>query len=536
MSDGPGSRQLFTNGKIFTGTGERDFASAFRVEDGAFAWVGEAAAVRGQPAVDLGGRTVIPGLLDVHTHPIWRASLSDSADLLPPAVVSLAQLLDRLRAHAALGAGPDEWITGFGYDDPKFPEGRGPLAADLDQVSVTQPVVVWRCDGHSGAANSVALARAGITEATPDPPGARFGRDDRGRLDGRLIELNALRAVSSAVPAVSPEQAIERLAGLDEHFLARGIVGVCDLCATGSADPLGDFRAAERQGFRPRCALYLDWAADGPLPDLPAGATTGRVRVGGVKLFMDGAYSNRTAWTTEAYPGSADHGLHTLPDDVARAAVGWARRNEVQVAIHAMGDRALSRVLDLFGNEEPWLAGRPSIRLEHAALVSPALITGLTAARMSFGISTHTIFYFAEYDAYERNLSAGQAQVAYPIRALYDSELAIALSSDYPTTAWSDADNAFVSIKAAVLRQAYNGADIGQHSAITVPQALLLYTGRARQVADIGPVGLIAPGYEASFAVLDRDVFSVPPADIDQVRVSQTWLGGELVYEAGVRR
>ena len=210
MSDGPGSRQLFTNGKIFTGAGERDFASAFRVEDGAFAWVGEAAAVRGEPAVDLGGRTVIPGLLDVHTHPIWRASLSDSADLLPPAVVSLAQLLDRLRAHPALGAGPDEWITGFGYDDPKFPEGRGPLAADLDQVSVTQPVVVWRCDGHSGAANSVALARAGITEATPDPPGARFGRDDRGRLDGRVIELNALRAVSSAVPAVSPEQAIER--------------------------------------------------------------------------------------------------------------------------------------------------------------------------------------------------------------------------------------------------------------------------------------------------------------------------------------
>ena len=122
----------------------------------------------------------------------------------------------------------------------------------------------------------------------------------------------------------------------------------------------------------------------------------------------------------------------------------------------------------------------PSIRLDHATLFSPAMIDRLNAARMSFAVVSHTIFLFAEYDSYERNLSPQQFDIAYPIRSFYEKVPYTALSSDTPATAWADADNVFVSIKAAVVRQAYNGADIGQAEAVTVPQALLLYTGRAR--------------------------------------------------------
>jgi len=526
----PEAGRLFTNGKVFTGNGERDFASAFRVRGDRVVWVGDESEVLGENSVDLGGRTVIPGLLDMHTHPSMLASSADAADLLPPAVMSLAGVLDQLRAHPALGQGPDQWITGRGYDDPKFPEGRAPLAADLDLVSATQPIVVFRGDGHSGVCNTVALERAGITAATPDPPGARFERDENGRPDGRLTELNALQAIIAVMPGGDDCQA-DRLADLNSHYLSRGIVAVCDMRALAPGDPLATFRAAERAGLRPRCTLYRDWATDGPLPDLQPGDAAGRIRIGGVKLFMDGAYSNRTAWTADAYPGSCDHGMQTLSDQDARAAVGWARRNGVQVAIHAMGDSALWHVLDLFGEDEPWLSDRPSIRLEHATLMSPALIEAMESARMSFAIATHTLFYFAEYDAYQRNLSQDQARVAYPIRGLYHSALPVALASDCGATAWSDADNVFISVKAAVLRQAYNGADIGQHSSVTVPQALLLYTGRAREIADVGPVGRIALGFEASFAVLDRDVFTVPPEEIDQVQVAETWVGGELAYE-----
>jgi predicted amidohydrolase YtcJ len=110
----PEAGRLFTNGKVFTGNGEHDFASAFRVRGDRVVWVGDEPEVLGENSVDLCGRTVIPGLLDMHTHPSMLASSSDAADLLPPAVMSLAGVLDQLRAHPALGQGPDQWITGRG--------------------------------------------------------------------------------------------------------------------------------------------------------------------------------------------------------------------------------------------------------------------------------------------------------------------------------------------------------------------------------------------------------------------------------------
>jgi predicted amidohydrolase YtcJ len=257
---------------------------------------------------------------------------------------------------------------------------------------------------------------------------------------------------------------------------------------------------------------------------------TGRTAIAGVKLVMDGAYSDRTAWTDDAYPGSCDHGLQTASADDLRGAVGWARRNRVQVAVHAMGDRALQYVVDVLGDEEPWLADRPSVRLEHATLFSRPLLDRLEAARMRFGVVSHSIFFYAEYDSYARNLSAEQLAVAYPIRSFYERVPCAALSSDMPATSWSDADDVFVSVKAAVLREAHTGAQFNPAEAVTVAQALLLYTGRARLVAPFEGVGLIQPGFEGSFVVLDRDVFTVPPQEIDRVRVAETWIQGEQVF------
>jgi len=522
--------QLYVNGKVFIGRGEGDFATAFRITDGAFSWVGDQADVAGHPAVDLQGRTVVPGFLDVHTHPAFMSTLVDAVMCLPPEVNSLAGLLEKLCTHPNVGRGDDAWIQGFGYDESKYPEGRAPTADDLDQVSTTQPVFVQRCDGHSSACNHRALELAAITHDTPDPPGARYGRENNGRLNGLLIESNATDAVAAAIPAPDEVQQLRNLARLNEHFVERGIVAVGDLLATMVPSPLQMFRAAEKIGLRVQCALYYGWPAAAEMPDLTDDDRTGRMKIAGLKLFMDGAYSNRTAWTEDDYPGSRDHGMRTLTDNDLRAAVKWARRNHIQVAVHTMGDRALNHVLDMFADEEPWMGGLPSIRLEHATLVSPAMIDRMNAARMSFAVVSHSIFLFAEYHSYERNLSPKQFEIAYPIRSFCERLPFTALSSDSPATAWADADNVFVSIKAAVLRRAYNGADIGQSEAVTVPQALLLYTGRARQVAPLDGVGLIETGYEGSFVVLDRNIFTVDPSEIDRVQIAETWIRGDRVY------
>lgn len=522
--------QLFTNATVFTGEGADAFASAFRIVDGRFAWVGDEADVQGEGSIDLGGRTVVPGLIDSHTHPALIAATAAAAECFPPSVVSIDGLVERLREHATTLTGQAAWVLGRGFDDTKFPGMQMPTAADLDRVSTERPVLVWRCDAHSAVCNTLALRLAGITADTPDPDGARFERGPDGVPNGVLTEIAAVQAVAQSIPVPERSEQIGALVAMGEELASRGIVAVCDLLSTRLDDPLAAFRAAAEQGLRTRVALYPGWDPAAPLADLADGDREGRIRIGGVKVVLDGAYSNRTAWVVEPYPDSCDHGLRLVADEDVLAAGDWARRNGVQLAVHAMGDRALDRVATLFEDEEPWLDGVPSVRIEHATIISEEFAERLRTARMTFGIATHTVFFFAEYDGYELALRTEQVPDAYPIGRLFRSIEPLALSSDRPATAWSGADDVMISIQAAVRRQAYNGAEFVPEEAITVPEAMLLYTGRARLLSPLEHVGLIAEGFDGSFAVLERDVFHVPSDEITDVRVAETWIRGERVY------
>lgn len=524
--------QTFINGKVFTGHDEDSFVTAFTVRDGRFEWVGHDSEVDDANAYDLDGRTVLPGFIDAHTHPALLATWADSIPVFLPDVSSIATLLEHLRNHPNLGKSEDTWVLAHGYDESEYPEGRKPTTQDLDQVSQTQPIVVHRADGHSAVCNSVALRLGGVTADTPDPDGARFGRYPSGEPNGLLSELPAIDRVMSQLPPADPREFPARLADLSEHYLSHGIVGLNDLAATMVPSPLQAFREAAQRGLAPRCGLFLLWYHFKGDVELSEVDRAGRVRVAGVKLLMDGAYSDRTAWTTDPYPDSCDHGLHTSTDDDMREAVAWARRNKVQVAIHAMGDRALLHAVEMFEDEEPWMGDRPSIRLEHATLFSRELMDRINNARMSFGVVTHSIFFFAESASYENNLSAQQHTLAYPIRSFYEQVPHLAMASDSPATSWADADNVFVSVKAAVLRRAHNGTVFNADEAVTVAQAVLLYTGRARLLSSLDTLGVIEPGTEASFVVLDRDIFSVPAEEIDKVTVEETWLEGEIAYRS----
>ena len=468
------NEQVFVNAKVFTARSETDFVSAFRVSGGVVDWVGEVSELDGRAllgAHDLGGRTVLPGLLDMHVHPALMADTADATECLPPRVGSLSELIDALRANPARGT-EGAWIIGTGYDETKYPEGRSPTAADLDRVSTEQPVMIWRADRHSAVCNTRALEIAGIGTRTPNPQGARFERDASGRPNGVLTEREATLAVSRHIPLRDVSEREDLLSAVGERLFSRGIIGVYDLLGTTMPDPLTVYRSVAARTPFPRSALFLGWDPQSPLEDLRDDERTGPVRVGGVKVLMDGTYSNRTAWVCRPYPESEEHGLRTITDEDLRAAGDWARRNGVQLAVHAMGDRAISHVVDVFGDQEPWLDGHPSVRIEHATLMSPALVERLREARMSFGIATHTIFLYSEYEAYEHNLRQDQVPDAYPIRSLYQAVDSLALSSDCPATAWSEADDVFHSIEAAGRRRAYTGADICHAAAVTLPQAL----------------------------------------------------------------
>jgi predicted amidohydrolase YtcJ len=304
-------------------------------------------------------------------------------------------------------------------------------------------------------------------------------------------------------------------------------------------DDLRVYRDAEREGLRQQACLYFVWCGleDGPIPDLTDAERAGRTKFAGIKLFADGSISGGTAWMNEPYRRCCGHGYSTLTNADLQAAYEWARRNRVQVAVHAMGDKALDRIVDFFAEKEPWIDGdAPSVRLEHASLLGEAQIRRMNESKMTFGVATQIVFFYAEHEAYAEKLTDDQYRRAYPVKTFYQTIERLALSSDAPATTWSDPDNVFVSIKAAVTRRAYNGAAIVPEEAITVPRAVLLYTARAATVAPFeGALGRISEGYEASFVVLDRDLFTVDEEAIDRTRVDETWIRGEKVYERRAR-
>jgi predicted amidohydrolase YtcJ len=534
--------RYYRHPRIFTGTGEADFAGAFAVRDGVFAWVGGAADVPEDADVqDLSGGVVLPGLIDAHTHPTYIAQIVDAVACTVPEVTSIPEMVEALRGHRNVGKGDHLWIEGWGYDESKLVERRSPTRHDLDLVSTTQPVYVLRSDAHSGICNTRALELAGITRDTVDPPAAEFGRDPDGTPNGVLKEHGANQPVVQAKGSAGFEADVAAMVRTSNHLARRGIVAVTDMfCVPAGYEQLDLYRAAAAQGFRQTARVFYDFDAlkERPIRPVTDADREGRTRVAGVKLFMDGSMSNRTAWMRDAYrddpePDRAVHGMRLATDRDLADALVFCRANRLQLAIHAMGDAAITHVVDVLGDEEPWLAGVPSVRIEHATLLDAALVARLRDSRMVFGVATNVNFLYAEHDSYVANLTDEQFARAYAVKELYEQLGPVALSSDCPATTWYDPDDPFMSIQAAVTRRAYNGAEIGPGQAVTLGQALMLYTGRARLLSDFGAVGQIAPGFEASFVTVDRDLFEIDPETVIGSQVTGTWIGGDQVFSLG---
>ncbi len=176
----------FMNGKIFIGTAPTSFVSAMKIKAGQVTWIGESSEVNDPDAINLEGKTVLPGLIDVHTHPKYIADALHGVACTPPNVNSIEEMKAALKQSPAFGKGPATWIEGWGFDETKLAEHRTPTVDDLDTVSTTQPIFVYRSDCHSSIGNSKALALAGITASTPDPVGGFIGHFQDGRPNGYM--------------------------------------------------------------------------------------------------------------------------------------------------------------------------------------------------------------------------------------------------------------------------------------------------------------------------------------------------------------
>ncbi len=528
------SEVLYYNARVFTGEEPETFADAFRVKDGKFTWAGHFEGEAPEGAVDLGGRFVMPGLIEAHTHALLVAGSARSAACTIPAVKNIPDMIRVLKAHPNFGKGDDLWITGWGYDESKLEEHRTPTRHDLDQVSRTQPVYVIRSDCHSGICNTRALELAGVTKDTPDPKVGCFGRDEDGTPNGILFELDANARVRNLAEKPDFESVVQMIADSKTHFHERGYAAATEMMARLTPlNHLEAFREAEKRGFDLQMSLYLVWAGKTDphgMRDLTEDEKTGRIRFTGMKLFADGSVSSRTAWMNTPYKdGTA--GLSTLEPEEILAAAAYARRNGLQLSIHVMGDRSIDRILDTVAGLEPWTESFPSVRLEHVTMLTEKQLSRMEAGPMTFGITTQVIFAFAEYESYIESLTPEEFRRIYPVKMMYGSKLPFALSSDCPATTWMDPDDMAVSLEAAVRRFAYNGSSINPEHAVSVGEALMLYTGRAAElyVKEV-PAGKIAPGFEADFNVMNADPFRLAADQLHTLRVDESWMRGKKVY------
>lgn len=530
-------QHVFLNGKIFTSDRSMPQAEAMIVEDSRIIWIGpqnELPSAGSFPLVtDLKGRRVIPGFADVHMHPVMLADYRKKITAMPPNINSIADLIRAVRERRACQK-PGQWIEGWGYDEQGLAEKRSPNRYDLDKGCSDSPVMIMRTCAHICSVNSAALELAGISQDTPDPPGGEIDRDSNGVPTGILRE-NARSLITALIPRSSREEQVQNLLELGEVLTSQGITSICDMGNLGPGDNFPVYEAAVLKGFRQKTGIYYMWDYFADDPDFSISAEKldrrRQIFAAGLKLIGDGSVSGRTAWMDQPYLGSgSDVGLPVCSDELLESAIRFCRQNRCQLSMHAMGGRAISRMVDRACQERSWTkSGVPYVRIEHVTAPSDDSIEKAAAHGISF--VTQPIFLYAESASYVKNLGEERIKECYPVRHMLDKGVCLGFSTDAPATFWANPSDPFPGLKLAVTRIAADGTDCGTDQAIPIDTALWLYTRGASLAAGLPDTGMLSPRYRADFAVLSDDILAVPPQEIDQVQVVQTWIGGELVFE-----
>ncbi len=485
------------------------------------------------PAVDLGGQVVLPGMTDAHIH-LEHYSLG--LQKVDCETATRAECLRRV-AERARQTPPGAWILGHGWNQNNWPEGFG-AAADLDAVAPDHPVYLTAKSLHAAWANSAALRLANITAATPDPAGGRFGRDAAGAPDGILFE-SAMEAVAGAVPEPSDEQVVAAIRAAQPVLWRMGLTGAHDF------DRRACFVAL--QTLRQRGELRLRVLKSIPLEDLPHAAALGLrsglgddwLRIGGVKMFADGALGPQTAAMLQPYEGSpGERGMLFMDREEIFEHGRQAVENGLPLAVHAIGDRANHEVLDAFAQLRayerqlrPGDGAAPPLRhrIEHVQVLHPDDVGRLSELGVTASMQPiHATSDMVMADRYWGKRSA----LAYALKAQLDAGAALAFGSDAPV----ESPNPFWGLHAAVTRQRPDGSPGPQgwypEQRLTLDQALRGFTtGAAYAAGWEDRLGRLAPGYYADLLVLDQDPFACPAEALYTLRPQMVMVGGEWVVD-----
>jgi len=501
--------------------------------------------------IDLGGRLVIPAFGDAHVHPVGGGLESLRCDLTGPR--------DRTRylaviADCARPLGPDEWVLGGGWSMEAFPGGV-PSGADLIGAADGRPVFLPNRDHHSAWVSPAALARAGITADTADPPDGRIERDAGGEPSGVLHD-GAMRLVSQLIAAPTADELAAGLRAGQRHLHALGITHwqdaiVGDAPDIGIPDALATYGRAAAEGWltgQVNGALWWD-RSRGPdqipaLLERRAQAPGGAFRATSVKMMLDGVCETLTAAMTDPYTsGNGHHHAHRgelfVPPDEVADAVRRLSREGFQVHFHAIGDRAVHVALDAVASGAG-TARALRHHIAHLQFIRPEDVDRFA----DLGVVANFQPLWAAHEPQMDELTLPligpeRAGWQYLIGTLARRGARLAFGSDWPVSSADPLQEIHVAVNRRLSRQLGRpGTPETEHpflpaEALPLPQALAAFTSGVAYVNHReDELGSLRPGHRADIAVLSQDIFAGPADEIGDTRVELTIAGGQPVYEA----
>ncbi|MEZ5692928.1 MAG: amidohydrolase family protein [Altererythrobacter sp.] len=478
--------------------------------------------------VDGEGQYVIPGMIDSHLHVMGIGFGALTLDLSDTSSLEEAQA--KIAAYAAENPGR-AWIIGRGWNQVKWGLGRFPTAADLDAVVADRPVWLGRVDGHAGWANSAAMRQAGVTAQTASPEGGRIERASGSREPSGVFVDAAMELVEKAVPAPTPSDRDLALIEAQRILLSKGITAAADM-GTSIEDWQTFRRAGDNGSLNLRIVSYAAGTdqmeligGPGPSPWL----YDDKLRLNGVKLYLDGALGSRGAWLKQPYtddPGN--RGLSLMGGTRLRNLMSRAALDNFQVAVHAIGDAANSEVLQAIDELAETYKGDRRWRIEHAQVIDPTDI----AKFGEHGIiaSMQPVHQTSDRIMAEERLDPARLEGAYAWQSIQRTGAKLAFGSDAPV----ESPDPFAGLAAAISRSDAQGEPFGgwrPQERVNREQALAAFTSNGAYAAFAeGRFGRLVPGERADFLIVDRDPLLASPADLRATRVLETWVGGRKVH------
>lgn len=532
------SINLFVNGAIYTMDAAQPRAQAIAIDtsSGRILAVGSDDEVRRAgdryaQVIDLRGKTMLPGFIDAHIHLLAEAYRSHEINAAHCAGEDEVAELVRQRAAQTQ---PGQWLLGGHWYKGLWPGQRFPTRASLDAAAPQHPVALWSKDGHVLWVNSLALQRANISAATPEPSNGAILRDSDGNPTGILQEQEATSLVERVIDRHDPALTRHLVEIKLRELQSKGITGIHEIEDNEAFRLLQQLR--DEGILRTRVQMILPRHI---LPELRAvGLQTGfgddMLRLGGIKIFADGTLGSQTAAMLDGFEGNPDNrGILAIPEQEMRETVSAAAAMGINIAIHAIGDRAARVALNSIELAQRQLADAQArtaklrYRLEHVQLIAPEDLQRMQC--MGVIASVQPFHAVADRDLAERYWGKRHRR-AYAYHTMQQMGIPLALGSDAPVETFDPLRILY----AATMR---NDTETRQRppwlpdQALPIMQALWAYTlGAAYAGGEEDSKGSLTVGKLGDAVVLREDIFSIPQEKMPENGVQATIVGGNVVY------